>query len=136
MARGDYVVLKTFPSRSSPGTEYEVRRGGDGTVYCTCPQWRFKQGRGGCKHLAEWKRRNAPARAAGAPCAGVAGIQVGDVLEVNDRGVVFLLLYTGASGQTVRGRELLDAGEAASSLRAEREVDRSAVVRVVRRHIS
>lgn len=131
MARGGYRVLETFPSRSSPGTEYEVRQGGDGVVYCTCPQWR--QGRGGCKHLAEWKQRNAPARRAGALVQDVANIQTGDVLEVNDRGVVFLLLYTGASGRMVRGRELLDAGEAPSSLRAEREVDSAAVVRVVRR---
>lgn len=127
-------MLETFPSRSSPGTVYEVRRGGDGTIYCTCPQWRFKQGRGGCKHLAEWKRRNAPARQAGMPVDGVAGFRVGDILEVQERDVVFLLVYTGAAGRMIRGRELLDAGEAPSSLRAEREVDRSSVVRVVRRH--
>lgn len=39
MARtGGYVVLATYPSSSSDSI-YEVRRGGDKVLYCTCRGW-------------------------------------------------------------------------------------------------
>lgn len=46
------MVLESFPSRSQPGTFYEIRKGGDGKVYCTCPAWRFSRAHV-CKHLKE-----------------------------------------------------------------------------------
>lgn len=32
----------------STGSRYEIRRGGDGVIYCSCPAWRFRKT---CKHL-------------------------------------------------------------------------------------
>jgi len=43
-------VLQTYPS-SSGKTTHEVREGGDGVIYCTCPGWRFNKH---CKHLDMW----------------------------------------------------------------------------------
>lgn len=49
-----YEILTVVQSASRPGVSYEVRLGGDGKVYCTCPAWKFS-GRGvgdkGCKHV-------------------------------------------------------------------------------------
>ena len=59
-------VLSRFAS--SDGTKtYEIRRGKDGEVYCTCPAWRFS-GRDRfhqlvqtrtCKHLEAFNKANA-----------------------------------------------------------------------------
>jgi len=50
------VVLAVAPSKTNPNKTYEIRRGADGVVYCTCPAWRFQRLRKGetrtCKHLA------------------------------------------------------------------------------------
>jgi hypothetical protein len=43
-------VLATVRSESSAAS-YEIRRGGDGVVYCTCPSWRFSREARDCKHL-------------------------------------------------------------------------------------
>lgn len=49
------VVLATIPSSSNPEVTYQVIRGKDGNVYCTCPAWKFKKGVSPkdrtCKHL-------------------------------------------------------------------------------------
>ena len=51
-SRGPARVVR-FRSQNS-GSEYEIRLGGDGNVYCTCPAWRFS-GKNGkprtCKHI-------------------------------------------------------------------------------------
>ncbi len=134
MARGLYTVLAEFPSRSRPGVTYEVRQGGDGVVYCSCPKWRFQQGRGGCPHLTDWKTQHLPKTAAGDwHHVDFGSLLPGDILEVQDRGLVFLLRYTAMDGRQVHGQELLDLGQAPSSLRAERVVDAADVVRVIKK---
>lgn len=53
------TVLATFPSKSSPGTVYEVRQGADGNLYCQCPSWRFQHNHPSCrtcKHLEAYAR--------------------------------------------------------------------------------
>ena len=45
------TILGYVPS-STPGKHYEIRRGDDGVVYCTCPAWSFGKAKGiPCKHL-------------------------------------------------------------------------------------
>lgn len=66
MARsGGYVVLCTYPSSSSSAI-YEVRRGGDGVLYCTCRGWvsnlnaQKRQGNrepAQCKHTRDYASR-------------------------------------------------------------------------------
>ena len=45
-----WEVLCVISSFSQSDVEYEIRRGGDGRIYCTCPAWRFGRGKS-CKHL-------------------------------------------------------------------------------------
>lgn len=49
------ALLATVASDSDPDREYEIRRGGDGVVYCTCPAWKFQKGVSprfrSCKHI-------------------------------------------------------------------------------------
>jgi hypothetical protein len=49
------LVVGKFQSMTSPGKFYEIRRGKDGVVYCTCPAWKFQKKEYGqprtCKHL-------------------------------------------------------------------------------------
>lgn len=47
-----WTLLETWEPKSRPGSFYEVRRGGDGKVYCTCPAWRFSKGHA-CRHIKE-----------------------------------------------------------------------------------
>lgn len=57
-----YEVLDKVESHSKPGKFYEIRKSHqDGKVYCTCPAWIFqaRKGDGVCKHIAEWRRKNA-----------------------------------------------------------------------------
>jgi len=47
-------VLAVVPSTSDPAKRYEIRRGHDNNVYCTCPAWKFQHAPAGqrtCKHL-------------------------------------------------------------------------------------
>ena len=57
MARsGGYVVLATYPSSSS-NTVHEVRRGGDGVLYCLCMGWKMNKGSPKtCKHTTDYVR--------------------------------------------------------------------------------
>jgi predicted nucleic acid-binding Zn finger protein len=48
------TILATIPSKSNPSKSYQVRKGDDGVIYCTCPAWAFsgkKPGGHDCKHL-------------------------------------------------------------------------------------
>ena len=75
MATG--TVLATVPSSSSSAV-YEIRLGGDGNVYCTCPAWKFQKlppKERTCKHMKALsgqiasmvKKVSAPKAAAPAP---------------------------------------------------------------------
>ncbi len=44
-------VLAKYWSKSTPNKQYEVRRGDDGRIYCTCPAWIFSKK---CRHLTEF----------------------------------------------------------------------------------
>jgi hypothetical protein len=111
-----FEVLATNASASST-TVYEIRRGADQVIYCTCPAWRMKQGRASCKHLDEWRRVNyARPRTGVRETTHFDQIHMGDVLEVVSRGDIFLLSVTGkitdGSTHRIHGRELLEPGEA------------------------
>ena len=47
-------VLATVHSFSN-GDTYEIRKGADGVVYCSCPAWRFGRGKP-CKHIEEYRK--------------------------------------------------------------------------------
>lgn len=55
-------VITTVPSKTNPSKSYEIRRGKDGVIYCTCPSWRYQRlGKGEtrtCKHLAAFFAAN------------------------------------------------------------------------------
>lgn len=52
---GPLAVLATYPSKSSPGTIYEVRIGKDGVTYCTCRGWiNSKTAPKTCTHLRQY----------------------------------------------------------------------------------
>jgi hypothetical protein len=57
-------VLASFPSQSSSDEFYEVRRGKDKVIYCTCPGWRKVKKRSGCWHLDRVAALQAAALAA------------------------------------------------------------------------
>ena len=41
-------ILMEYPSASKPGTSYNIVRGRDGVVYCTCWAWKINKR---CEHL-------------------------------------------------------------------------------------
>lgn len=50
------VLVQAFPSSTILGDTHEVRRGRDGVLFCTCPRWRYQEGRAphrraNCKHI-------------------------------------------------------------------------------------
>jgi len=46
------TVLFEVESASKAGKKYEIRRGADDVVYCTCPAWKFsRRDAKWCKHL-------------------------------------------------------------------------------------
>ncbi len=54
--RGGYIVLATYESSSSDKI-YEVRRGGDSVLYCTCRGWvASREIPRACKHCKDYVR--------------------------------------------------------------------------------
>ena len=51
----EFEVLETNSSASNPAVTHEIRRGGDGIIYCTCPAWRFRRT---CRHLDNYLIRS------------------------------------------------------------------------------
>ena len=48
------TLLAVIPSSTNPLKSYQIRRGGDGNVYCTCPAWKFQKlspKERTCKHI-------------------------------------------------------------------------------------
>lgn len=129
-----WEVLDTYESSSSD-VIYEVRKGHDGVIYCTCPAWRMKQGRASCKHLDQWRKENfqRPTAVTRDPGLRIQAVRPGDIVEVNCRGDVFLLKVeqVGVQEGRLQGAEMLDAGEAPCSRSGDRLVDFRDVTRVV-----
>ena len=48
------TVLATNTSSSNPSRTYDIIEGNDGTIYCTCPGWKFNRT---CKHLKGYGMR-------------------------------------------------------------------------------
>jgi nitric oxide reductase NorQ protein len=48
------TLLKKIPSKSSSSIEYELLKGDDGNVYCTCPAWKFSKGAKSCTHVRDY----------------------------------------------------------------------------------
>lgn len=50
------TLITTVASSSNPNLRHEIRLGGDGVVYCTCPAWRFQRKSPAarqCKHMRQ-----------------------------------------------------------------------------------
>lgn len=48
------TLITMVASSSNPAVQHEIRLGGDGVVYCTCPAWRFQRKSPSarqCKHM-------------------------------------------------------------------------------------
>ena len=55
-SEGPLAVVATYPSKSCPGQQYEVRIGSDGVTYCTCKGWAYSRVEPKtCRHLEDWK---------------------------------------------------------------------------------
>ena len=68
-AKSGYEVIRTFPSTSDPGTLYEIRRGKDGVVYCSCPSYPIHRHCSVCNVLLPPQRlRSGGARGWSFPC--------------------------------------------------------------------
>lgn len=125
-------ILQEFQSRSSD-VIYKIVRGVDGVIWCSCPAWRMRQGRASCKHLDMWRKENfrRPTAVSRDPGLRIQSVQVGDIVEVNSRGDVFLLKVTSKEDSVLNGKEILDAGEAPCNRDSARAVDFRDVTRVV-----
>lgn len=78
-------MVQRFESKSKPGRFYEVQRAADGSLYCSCPKWRFQKGKLPqdriCKHIEMVTAQQHAACVAAAPIevlqpASVAGPKV------------------------------------------------------------
>ena len=48
-------LVRVVKSASRRGVEYEIRRGPDGSLFCSCSAWRFSPARPKhCKHVAAY----------------------------------------------------------------------------------
>jgi hypothetical protein len=58
-------VVRQFKSESNPNKTYDLVRGDDGVVYCTCKAWQFPKkdpetgkapppAKRNCKHMIKW----------------------------------------------------------------------------------
>jgi len=135
MGRGEYEVLNTYESESKPGLMHEVRRGGDGVVYCTCPRWRLNQGRKSCRHLDEYLRGAQPQQVevVWKPIE-FHGLRAGDILECRTlAGRPMLIKFIETDEDEVIGTELLDEalGQEKTSTSGVVYVKKTNVCRVV-----
>ena len=58
-------LLASVPSKTNPDLSYEIRRGKDGVVYCSCPAWKHQRlpvAHRSCKHLKSFHAANLAAK--------------------------------------------------------------------------
>ena len=48
------TILHSYPSSRNPAITYDIIKGDDDVVYCTCPAWKYHRD---CKHLREWREK-------------------------------------------------------------------------------
>jgi hypothetical protein len=84
--KSEPTVLAVAPSKTNPSKSYEIRRGKDGVIYCTCPAWRYQRLKKGetrtCKHLAAFFAREL---SAAEPAAAVTKSEVASGLSNHKR---------------------------------------------------
>ena len=78
--RGQYTVLREIesPHENRPTRHYQIREGGDGVVYCTCPGYRFRRT---CRHMDQYNQELAQEEAHAA-----FSVDRGDVISYSVRG--------------------------------------------------
>lgn len=127
-------MLKEFESKSRPGNYYEVRRGGDEVLYCTCPRWRMNQGKKGCTHLDSYIGESKKVKAGNGEVVDIESLRRGDIIEVATGRVYlmrFIKLDTDRFGKTVAVGTELDKDS--TSLNGVREAYQNQLVRVLTR---
>jgi len=73
-------MVQRFESKSKPGRFYEVQRAADGSLYCSCPKWKFQKGKlpqdRTCSHIEAVMAQQYAASVAAAPIEVIQPAQV------------------------------------------------------------
>lgn len=124
--RGGYIVLELCHSQSSKAV-YEVRRGGDGVLYCLCPGWRNCKAAPGapkvCKHTKAYAART-PGTTYGPPGRfAVESVKVSKAATVPRYTGPEWLAMVREERKTVRAKGVPTPPEAASAYALDLDLD-------------
>lgn len=87
-------VIAEVPSESNPSKKYQIRLGGDGNVYCSCPAWKYQKGKAPhervCKHMKGLAKQIAQVTAKMAKAEDIGPLLAQHFSEELERGQTFI----------------------------------------------